>query len=109
MADQVLSLSTTKFDRPTINVDGVSYEMRSRQELSVQMMLRMQELGTEESENGDVDLIERAAALADAVDVVIVDFPKEVRDKLVFGQHLEIVQAFNKLIGDDNPVSTKAD
>lgn len=108
MADQVLKLSTTEFDRPTIEIDGDSYEMRAPDELGVEMMISLQELGEKITENKE-NIEKMARHVAESVDVVMVALPTDVRDKLTVRQQGRIISTFTNLVGDDNSASQAPD
>lgn len=110
MADHVLSLSTTEFNRPTVLIDDVSYEMRSPDEMSVEMIKLMEALGErmthfQDAERGDRDYDDLAAAAAESVRIVMVDIPEEVVERLPLGMQGKISKAFMQLVADDKAAS----
>lgn len=108
MAEKILTLSTTDFDRPSVTIDGESYQMRAAEELSVPMIRRLTDLSKRISEQKEeVELM--AEAVAESVSVVMVDLPDEVRDKLTIRQQGKIVETFSGLVADDNAASKTED
>ncbi len=110
MADQILTLSTVDFDRPTVIIDEVAYEMRSPDEMSIEMIKRMEALGVrmtsfQDSERGERDYDDLAAAAAESVQIVMVDIPPEVVDSLPLGMQGKISKAFMQLVADDKAAS----
>lgn len=106
-----LSLSSTEFDRPVIEIDGESYEMRASDELSAPMMRRMIEIGkriegAQEVPDAESRVDAMAESIMQAVDTVMVDLPAEVRDRLTIRQHSRIVETFTKLASDEKPASS---
>jgi hypothetical protein len=101
MAETALTLSTTDFDRPTVVIDGEPYQMRAEDELSVAMIRRLTALGEDLRAEG-AELEHKAEAIAASVDVVMVDFPAEVRDKLTIRQQSKIIEVFSELARPKN-------
>lgn len=101
MADQVLSLSTTEFDRPTVAIDGESYEMRAPEEMSVALLRAMQET-LEDLDNVDEgsDIEDVASAIGKQLEIVMPDLPGDVKEKLTFGQQKLILETFRALSAD---------
>ena len=86
MAEKVLTLSTTEFDRPTIEIDGTAYQMRAPEELTVTMQKRLEAASTED----DTSLVEQ-------VRVVMADeIPAETLDKLGLVQLGAILRVFTQ-------------
>lgn len=102
MAEPILQLSTTEFDRPIVVIDGERYEMRSPDEMSISMIREMSALGVRlrsfqgaDGEERDYDDLE--AATKGSVDLVMVDLPDDVRDVLTVNQLGSIVRTFTQL------------
>lgn len=94
MADQILNLSTTEFDRPKVVIDGESYEMRSPDELTVKMQLEIQST-VEAAEGRDEDDLEAGdETLSRQVGIVMVDLPGEITSALSPVQKAKILRAF---------------
>lgn len=99
MADEVLNLSTTDFDRPVIRIDGEAYHLRARDEIRVPDQQRFRRFGERfeelsERDASDETVQEQADALADAVREVTVDLPDDVIAQLGPYQLNDILQAF---------------
>lgn len=94
MADQILNLSTTDFDRPVVVIDGERYEMRSPDELTVRMQMQIQ--ATVEAAEGkdDKDFEAGDATLSEQVGIVMVDLPGEVMDALSPVQKARVLRTF---------------
>ena len=108
--NKVLSLSTSKFDRPIveIEVDGETheYEMRAPEELSIAMMKEIKSISQAEKDAKTEDDIEALADLqVRGVKTVMVDLPDEVIESLTFGMMGQIVQTFGGLVGNAKPAS----
>lgn len=87
MAEKVLSLSTTEFNRPIITIDGTEYKMRAPEELTVAMQKRLEEASSSEDET----------ALIGQVRVVMADpIPDEVFEKLGIVQLGAILRVFTE-------------
>lgn len=94
MADQILNLSTTEFDRPTVLIDGEPYEMRSPDELTVRMQMQIQAT-VEASEGKDEKDYEAGdATLSEQVGIVMVDVPDEVLRALSPVQKARVIRTF---------------
>jgi hypothetical protein len=110
-APAVLSLSTTDFDRPLVEIDGKMYEMRNPDELTPPLVRKtmeaevMMEAASDESASNIERFDATAAGIAQLVDTVMVDLPEAVRDKLSTRQQMRIVSTFNKLGADDKTPS----
>ena len=99
MSSRVLDLSTTDFDRPIVRIDGVDYEMRSVDELSVPLIKRLQKLGVIAA-SGDADLETIDGWLNEALDIIMVSLPTNVRDRLSLTHKRRIVGTFSKEVGE---------
>ena len=102
MAEPILNLSTTDFDRPIVVIDDERYEMRSPDELSITMIREMAALGSrlqsfQGAEGDERDYDDLEAATKGSVDLVMVDLPDEVRDALTIGHLGRIVRTFTQL------------
>lgn len=115
MADQILNLSTTEFDRPKVVIDGEAYEMRSPDELTVKMQLEIQAT-VEAAEGRDENNLEAGdETLCRQVGIVMVDVPGEIVEALSPVQKARVLRAFfdrfKEAIGgigsDDSPPSPK--
>lgn len=94
MAEQILNLSTTEFERPTVIIDEERYEMRSPDELTVRMQMEIQAT-VEASEGSDESDFEAGdATLSEQVGIVMVDLPDEVVAALSPVQKARILRAF---------------
>ena len=106
MADNVLNLSTTEFDRPTITIDGDTFEMRAPEELSIKRVRRMSEIAESLKNTDDQDIDGVAAGVSDQLDMVMVDLPDDVKESLTLGQQAKILKAFTRLAKDDGAVAS---
>jgi hypothetical protein len=110
-APAVLSLSTTDFDRPLVEIDGKMYEMRHADELTPPLVRKtmeaeaLMEAASDESASNSERFEASATGIAQLVDAMMVDLPEAVRDKLSPRQQLRIVSTFNKLGADDKTPS----
>lgn len=105
MADNVLTLSTTEFDRPPVEIDGERYEMRSPDELSTKLLTEMIAVGKALSAIDKIEDAEESVAALQAqmnrgLAVCMVDLPDEVRDRLSLMQQRRIVEVFSDLLSD---------
>jgi hypothetical protein len=99
MGKALLTLSALEPDRDFIVINEKSYFLRGDEELSIKQLARVRGvalkiagLGTEETSEEDAGKIEEQV---DAMlDLIIMDFPAEVRDKLTPGQKLQIMRVF---------------
>lgn len=95
MAEKVLSLSTTEFDRPIITIDGAEYKMRAPEELTVAMQKRL-----EKAAEGD------DAELANQVRIIMADeIPAETLDKLGLVQLGAILRVFTQRLYQPTPAA----
>lgn len=86
MAEKVLTLSTTEFNRPVISIDGADYQMRAPEELTVAMQKRLEAAQTEDD-----------ASLVEQVKIVMADpIPDETLDKLGLVQLGAILRVFTQ-------------
>jgi hypothetical protein len=110
-APAVLSMSTTDFERPLVEIDGKMYEMRNPDELTPPLVRKTMEAeaNMELAGNEEASNIERfeatVAGIGQLVDTVMVDLPEAVRDKLSTRQQMRIVSTFNKLGADEKAPS----
>ena len=120
---EILKLSTTEFDRPTVVIDDVPYEMYAPEELSTERMMQQHALRrhyvgfTKPTDDGSFQIkddltdeeYEEFLKLSDAgVRLVMVDLPDEVLVTLPTGMKTKIIQAYRDLAkapGDEKPVS----
>ena len=91
MAEKVLSLSTTEFDRPVILIDGAEFQMRAPEELTVAMQ-RALEKAAETREQSSLE--EDDESLSKQVRGVMVSIPDEVLAKLSLMQKVQILRVF---------------
>lgn len=100
MAEQILNLSTTEFDRPTVLIDGEAYEMRAPDELTVQMQMHIQAT-VEAAEGADEKDYEASdATLSEQVSIVMVDLPGEVLGALSPVQKARVLRTFFGLFSE---------
>lgn len=124
MADRLLDLSTTEFNRPKIRIDGEDYEMRPPEEFSSRMAIRQRQIKAKRDEYGAEDDEGTFQIRKDLTDeeyeeflmlgeenlrIVIVDMPDEVIKRLTLGQIGQIVKTwaglFKKGTDDDKSAS----
>lgn len=114
MADQILNLSTTEFDRPTVLIDETAYEMRSPDELSVELQNKLQNIEDELKDRDDAELDEHDENLGRRVMELMVGLPADVVAKLTPTQKMRIIGAFfglwrrsiRDVVGDSKPSPT---
>src|SRR5690606_27340038 len=86
MAEKVLTLSTTEFDRPIITIDGTDYQLRAPEELTIPMQKRLEAAASEDD-----------ASLVEQVKIVMADpIPDETLDKLGLVQLGAILRVFTQ-------------
>lgn len=86
MAEKVLTLSTTEFDRPIITIDGTDYQLRAPEELTIPMQKRLEAASSEDD-----------ASLVEQVKIVMADpIPDETLDKLGLVQLGAILRVFTQ-------------
>lgn len=96
--DRVLDLSTTDFDRPLVRIDGVDYEMRSVDEISVPLIKRLQKLGTDAGNTTNLEAVD--GWLNEALDIIMVGLPAGVRDRLSLSHKRRIIESFTREVGE---------
>ncbi len=114
MAEPILNLSTTEFDRPIVVIDAERYEMRSPDEMSIKMIREMSALGVrlrafQDAEGDEKDFGELEAATMASVDLVMVDLPIAVRDALTITLLGRIIRTFTELAGHGLKASAATD
>lgn len=85
---RLLDLSTTDFDRPTVRIDGVDYEMRSSDEMSPRQYVRLIAVGralTDLDASEEGSLQKCADLLEENVRLLMVDVPDDVVEKMTPG------------------------
>ena len=101
MATPILDLSTVVADRPPIRVDGVTYHLKSPDDLSLMDSHqfsawgeRLRELG----EQGEDGIGELERLLPKVVAAIAFDLPREVLDRLSTAHLMAIVEVFTGLL-----------
>ncbi len=108
-SNSLLDLSTTgEIKRKHITIDKTSYEIRDMNELALSQQQRMAYAGKffEKYLEDEPDKIADAKAsgiLNDCLDLLCVDLPAKVRDKLADAQKFKIFKAFSDAneLGDE--------
>jgi hypothetical protein len=95
---RILDLSTTQFDRPIVRIDGVDYEMRSVDEISVPLIKRLQKLGADAEGGADLELVD--GWMNEAMDIIMVSLPTNVRDRLSLTHKRRIIESFTREVGE---------
>lgn len=94
MADRILNLSTTDFDRPTVVIDGEPYEMLATDEITASMRMEMNN-AVKAMEGDERDPIEADDdVLSRQVKVTMPDLPDEVLAALSYVQKAQILRTF---------------
>jgi hypothetical protein len=99
MGKALLTLSALEPDRDFIVINDKSYFLRVDDELSIVQLarirgvaVRISGIGTGETSEEDARKIEDQVNAM--LDLILLDFPAEVRDKLTPGQKLQILRVF---------------
>lgn len=99
MAKPILDLSTL-IERPTIRIDGATYQLRNPEELSILDSQWLSDAGkrieTIAGTKGDGEELD--AAIAEVVKRAVVDLPPDVFAKLSGSQRMAIVEVFTGLL-----------
>jgi hypothetical protein len=100
MGRSVLTIDTLEPDRDFIVINKQSFYLRENAELSLLQMAKVRKLGRAVVDKGfDLDAteedIQRIEEFAnEALEIIVVDLPNEIRDKLTTLWKFRIVQAF---------------
>ncbi len=100
-ASKILDLSTTgEIEREFITIDGVAFELRNIDELSITQQQRVAHAGNfiaayfKKTADAKADL-KAGRMVNECLNQIIVDLPEKVSSKLSDRQKLRIVEAFN--------------
>ena len=99
MAEQILSLSTTKFERKTVIIDDVPYQLRAPEELTVAMqreILKAAEVPEGEEGTAADSLESSDERLSRQANLVLIGVPGEVMAKLSPVQKGQILRVFTQ-------------
>ncbi len=109
----LLDLSTLEPERPTIAVDGISYEMAVREDFGLLEQARYNRLQREADairDKGDDaaedDALQMAGILDQIVALLVPHLPTDLRAKLRDQQKWSILAAFGKAAEERNPQQT---
>ncbi len=100
MADHLLNIETQT--RPTISIDGTSYEILTPDDLSIVDHHRFQKWGKRidtlmaAPELDDDAAVELTSMLAKLTDRIMCDVPEDVRAKLTDTQRLRVAEVFTQ-------------
>ncbi len=99
--DPLLDLSTLVDSRPPIRIDGVTYHLKSPEELTLLESQQFTSWGQRLEELGQTEDVQQIAALTALVGVVawaaMADVPKGVFEKLSPVQRMSVVEVFTGL------------
>ena len=101
MAKPILDLSTVITDRPPIRVDGVTYHLKSPDELTLMGSHQFAAWGEqlrELGEQGEEGIGELEQLLPKVVEAIAFDIPTDVLGKLSTANRMAIVEVFTGLL-----------